>query len=340
MAVITSSAGLTGIEKAAILMITLGPELSSKILKQLPDVMIEKLTFEIANITQVEPRIRQEIMSEFIETQRASSYIREGGLDYAKEILTKALGNKKAEEIISNSERLAQKRRPFILARKTEPVQLLKTIVNEHPQTIALVLCFLQPERAAQVLSGLPDELKADVAYRIATMNKTSPRVIKQIEVILDKKLQNVLEGNFESYGGVKTVVDILNAVNRSTEKSIMEALHREDAELADKIKDSMFVFEDIIGLDNTYIQRILREVDKNDLALALKGSNKDVQDIILGNLSKRAADTLKEDMEFMGPVRLTAVEEAQHRIVEVIRRLDEAREIVINRGGQDAVVV
>lgn len=331
---------LTGVEKAAILLISLGPELSSKVLKMLPDAMIEKVTFEIANITQVESRVRNEIMTEFIETQKASNYIREGGLDYAKEILTKALGPKKAEEIISNSERLAQKRKPFTLARKTDPLQLLKTIMNEHPQTIALILCFLQSDKAAQVLSGLPDDLKADVAYRVATMNRTSPRVIKQIEQTLDKKLSNVLEGNFESYGGIRTLVEILNSVNRGTEKSIMEALSREDEELAEEIKDNMFVFEDIINLDNTYIQRILREVDKSDLALALKGASKEVSDVIFGNISKRAAETLKEDIEFLGPVRLTAVEEAQHKIVAIIRKLDEAGEIVVNRGGQSALVI
>lgn len=331
---------LTDVEKAAILLISLGPELSSKVLKMLPDAMIEKVTFEIANITQVESRVRNEIMTEFIETQKASNYIREGGLDYAKEILTKALGPKKAEEIISNSERLAQKRKPFTLARKTDPLQLLKTIMNEHPQTIALILCFLQSDKAAQVLSGLPDDLKADVAYRVATMNRTSPRVIKQIEQTLDKKLSNVLEGNFESYGGIRTLVEILNSVNRGTEKSIMEALSREDEELAEEIKDNMFVFEDIINLDNTYIQRILREVDKSDLALALKGASKEVSDVIFGNISKRAAETLKEDIEFLGPVRLTAVEEAQHKIVAIIRKLDEAGEIVVNRGGQSALVI
>lgn len=331
---------LTGIEKAAILFITLGPDLSSKVLKLLPESMIEKITFEIANITQVEPLIKDEILTEFIETQRASQYIKEGGLDYARDILTKALGSKKAEEILMNSERLAQKRKPFALARKTDPIQLLKTIVNEHPQTIALILCFLQSDKAAQILSGLPEEIKSDVAYRIATMNKTSPKVIKQVEQILDKKLSNVLEGNFEAYGGIKTLVDILNSANRGTEKSILEALEQEDADLAEEIKDSMFVFEDIINLDNVYIQRVLRDVDNSDLALALKGASKDVADLIFANISKRAAETLKEDIEFMGPVRITAVEEAQHKIVGIIRRLDETGEIIISRGDKGEIVI
>lgn len=331
---------LTGIEKAAILFITLGPDLSSKILKKLPESMIEKITFEIANITRVEPAVKDEIITEFVETQRASQYIKEGGLDYARDILTKALGSKKAEEILMNSERIAQTRKPFTLARKTDPIQLLKTIVNEHPQTIALISCFLQPDKAAQILSGLPEEIKSDVAYRIATMNKTSPKVIKQVEQILDKKLSNVLEGNFEAYGGIKTLVEILNSTNRGTEKSILEALEQEDADLAEEIKDSMFVFEDIINLDNVYVQRVLRDVDNSDLALALKGSSKEVADHVYANISKRAAETLREDIEFMGPVRITAVEEAQHKIVGIIRRLDEAGEIIINRGDQGEVVV
>jgi len=331
---------LSGVEKAAVLMITLGPDLSSKILKMLPESMIEKITFEIANITQVEPVVKDEILTEFIETQRASQYIKEGGLDYARDILTKALGSKKAEEILANSERLAIKRKPFTLARKTDPLQLLKTIVNEHPQTIALILCFLQADKSAQIISGLPDDIKSDVAYRIATMNKTSPKVIKQVEQILDKKLSNVLDGNFESYGGIKTLVEILNSANRGTEKSILESLEQEDADLAEEIKDSMFVFEDVINLDSIYVQRVLRDVDNSDLALALKGASKDVADHIYANISKRAVETLREDIEFMGPVRITAVEEAQHKIVGIIRRLDEAGEIIISRGDQGEIVV
>lgn len=338
--VLVAQQKLSGVEKAAILMITLGPELSAKIMKLLPEQMIEKITFEIANITQVAPIVKDEILTEFIETQRASQYIKEGGLDYAREILTKALGAKKAEEILMNSERLAQKRKPFTMARKTEPIQLLKTIVNEHPQTIALILCFLQPDKAAQILSGLPEEIKSDVAYRIATMNKTSPKVIKQVEQILDRKLSNVLEGNFESYGGISTLVEILNSANRGTEKSILEALEQEDADLAEEIRDSMFVFEDIINLENVYIQRVLRDVDNSELALALKGASKDVADLIFANISKRAAETLKEDIEFMGPVKITAVEEAQHKIVAIIRRLDEAGEIIISRGDQGGLIV
>ncbi|MFA5527270.1 MAG: flagellar motor switch protein FliG [Peptostreptococcales bacterium] len=331
---------LTGVEKAAILFIALGPDVSANVLRLLPESMIEKISFEIANITSVKASLKNEILTEFVEIQRASQYIQEGGIDYAKEILTKALGVKKADEILLNTERLAQRRRPFTLARKTDPSQLLKTIVNEHPQTIALILSFLQADKAAQVLSGLSDEVKTDVAYRIATMNKTSPKVIKQVEQILDRRLSNVLDGNFESYGGIRTLVEILNSSNRGTERSILEALEEQNAELAEKIRDGMFVFEDITNLDGVYIQRVLREVDNSDLALALKGASKEVSNLIYANISKRAAETLKEDVDFMGPVKITTVEESQQKIVSIIRRLDESGEIIINRGGESAIII
>lgn len=331
---------LSGVEKAAVLFISMGPEKSSKVLKLLPDPMIEKITYEIANITSVEPEIRDGILQEFVEMNQAREYIRQGGLDYARDILTRALGTQRAQNIIESSARLAMQKKPFAMARRTDPFQLLKTILNEHPQTIALILCFLQADKAAQILSNLPEEIKTDVALRIATMNKTSPAVIKRVEAILDNKLSNVVDNNFEAYGGVKTLVDILNAVNRSTEKNIIDEMGKENPELAEEIKESMFVFEDIITLDGTAIQRVLREIDNNDLALAIKGASLDVAEAIYKNMSKRAADTLKEDVEFLGPVRLVAVEEAQHKIVAVIRRLEEAGEIFMSRGGEDALIV
>jgi flagellar motor switch protein FliG len=330
---------LTGVEKAAVLFISLGSDNSSKVFKMLPEQMIEKITYEIANITTVEPSVRDGILAELVEMNQAREYISQGGIDYARDILTRALGSQRALSIIENSSRLAMKKKPFSIARRTDPLQLLKTIENEHPQTIALILCFLQPEKSAQILSELSDEIKTDVAYRIATMNKTSPVVIKQVEKVLDGKLSNVVDNNFESYGGVRTLVDILNAVNRSTEKNIVESMAMEDPELAEEIKDSMFIFEDIISLDNAAIQRVLRDVDNSDLSLAVKGASQDVADIIYNNISKRAAETLKDDVEFLGPVRLMAVEEAQQKIVGIIRRLDEAGEIFLNRGGDDAII-
>lgn len=331
---------LTGVEKAAIFFITLGPDRSAKVMKLLPEKMIEQITYEISNITKVEPTMRDEVIKEFVDMNEKFEYFKEGGVDFARDVLTKALGSQKAQDIIETSSQMALTRKPFMLARRSDPIQLLKTIISEHPQTIALILCFLQPDKAASILSSIPDELQSDVAFRIATMNKTSPLVIKRVEKILDEKLSNVVDNNFESYGGVDTLVGILNSVNRPTEKNIMEQLDTRDHDLAEKIKLSMFVFEDIVTLDNAAIQRVLREIDNNDLVVAMKGASDEVIDAIFTNLSKRAAETLKEDMEFLGPVRLTVVEEAQHKIVGAIRRLEEVGEIFLNRGGEDAVIL
>ncbi|MCX7695796.1 MAG: flagellar motor switch protein FliG [Caloramator sp.] len=331
---------LTGVQKAAILFITLGPDASAPILKKLPENDIQKITFEIANMQKIKKELREEVLQEFVNLNKAKDYILEGGFDYAKNLLSKALGPQKAMEIIEKVSEITQQYRPFSIARKADAQQLLNVIINEHPQTIALILCYLQPEKAAQLLSGLPEELQTDVAKRIATMSNTSPIVIEEVEEILEKKLSNVVRSDFATIGGVQTLVDILNNVDRATEKSIIEELDRYQPELAEKIRDSMFVFEDIITLDNASIQRILREVDMKVLALALKGCSEDVSNIIYSNMSKRAAQTLKEDLEFMGPVRLIDVEKAQQQIVSIIRRLDEAGEIVMSRGGDDAIIV
>ena len=331
---------LRGIEKAAVLMIALGPEISSNIIKRLPEGMIEKVTYEIANTTQVSSEQRKSVLSEFMEMSLAKDYITEGGLDYARNILTKALGSKRAKEIIDTVSEITQQRRPFAIARKADAQQLFNTISKEHPQTIALILCYLQPDKAATVISGLPQEMQTDVAYRIATMNRTSPVVIKQVESVLEKKLSSVIGSDFATVGGVETLVDILNSVDRGTDKNILEELEKDQPELAEQVREGMFVFEDIVLLDGASIQRILREVDTNDLALALKGSSEDVANAIYKNLSKRAAQTLKEDIEFMGPVRLIEVEQAQQRIVGIVRRLDETGEIILSRGGEDAIIL
>ncbi|SHE57003.1 flagellar motor switch protein FliG [Clostridium fallax] len=331
---------LTGIQKAAILFITLGPEVSSSIIKKFPESDIQKITYEIANTTSVTAEQRQEILQEFLELNRARDYILEGGIEYAKALLSKALGPQRANEILQKVSEATQQYRPFAIARKADANQLLNVISNEHPQTIALILCYLQAEKAAQVLSELPNEVQSDVAYRVATMNSTSPMVIKEIEKVLDSKLSSIVRSEVSTLGGVDTLVDILNQVDRTTEKNITEGLEQEDVELAEKVKSSMFVFEDIIMLDNTSIQRILREVDVKDLSLALKGCSDDVASVIFNNQSKRAATSLKEDMEFLGPVRLMDVEKAQQKIVSIIRRLDDSGEIIISRGGEDAVIL
>lgn len=331
---------LSGVQKAAILFITLGPDASAGIIKKLPESEIQKITYEIANITSVKPEQKEEILNEFLQMNKAKDFILEGGIEYAKTLLGKALGAQRAKEIMDKVTEATQQFRPFSIARKADAHQLLNIISNEHPQTIALILCYLQSDKAGQILSSLPEDIQIEVAYRIASMSNTSPAMIKEIEKVLDSKLSSIVKSDIAALGGVETLVDILNQVDRTTEKNITEGLERENAELAEKIKESMFVFEDIITLDDISIQRILREIEAKDLALALKGCSEEVANAIFRNQSKRAAATLKEDMEFLGPVRLIDVEKAQQKIVAIIRRLDEAGEIVISRGGEDAIIV
>lgn len=331
---------LTGVQKAAILFITLGPEASANIIKKLPEAEIQKITYEIANISSVKPEQKDQILKEFIQMNKAKDYLIEGGVEYARNLLSKALGSQRASEILDKVTEATQQFRPFAIARKADAAQLLNIISDEHPQTIALILSYMQPEKAGQVIGELPEDLQADVAYRIATMSSTSPTVVKEIEKVLDSKLSSVVKSDMKSIGGVQTIVDILNQVDRTTERNIMDNMEKQDAELAEKIKQSMFVFEDIVTLDDVSIQRVLREVETKDLSLALKGCSEEVANVIFRNQSKRAAASLKEDMEFLGPVRIMDVEKAQMRIVGIIRRLDEAGEIVISRGGQDAIVV
>lgn len=331
---------LTGVQKAAILFISLGPEASAGIIKKLPETEIQKVTYEIANIASVKYNQKQEILDEFLALNKAQEFLLEGGMDYARNLLSKALGSARAGEILEKVSEATQQFRPFSIARKADSYQLLNVITNEHPQTIALILCYLQPDKAGQIISSLPEELQTDVAFRIANMSATSPMVVKEIEKVLDEKLSTVVKSDLKSIGGVQTIVDILNQVDRTTERNITEGLEKEDSELAEKIKESMFVFEDIVALDDASIQRVLREVESKELALALKGCSEDVTEAVYRNQSKRASAALKEDIEFLGPVRLLDVEKSQQRIVGVIRRLDEAGEIVISRGGEDAIIV
>lgn len=330
---------MSGREKAARLLISLGPERSADIFKHLKEEEIEELTLEIANIRTVTPDEKEGILNEFYQVCLARDYIVEGGITYAKDILEKALGTQKAFDIINKLTSSLQVR-PFDFIRKTEPSQLLNFIQNEHPQTIALILVYLKPQQASALLAALPQDKQADVAKRIAVMDRTSPDIIKEVEKVLEKKLSALVSEDFTSAGGVQTIVDILNIVDRSTEKNIMETLEIEDTELAEEIKRRMFIFEDIITLDNRSIQRFLRDVDNNMLAVALKGSSDEVKNIVFNNMSKRMAEMIKEDIEFMGPVRLREVEEAQQKIVNVIRKLEDEGEIIISRGGGDEIVV
>ncbi len=329
----------TGREKAAMLLITLGPERSAQIFKHLKEDEIEQLTLEIANIRSVSPQDKNKILEEFYQICLAQEYIAEGGIGYAKDILEKALGTEKTMEII-NKLTVSLQVRPFDFVRKADPSQVLNFIQSEHPQTIALILAYLKPQQAAVILSSLPQDKQADVARRIAVMDRTSPEIIKEVERVLEKKLSSLVTEDYTATGGLQAIVDVLNSVDRGTEKFIMETLEIEDADLAEEIRKRMFVFEDILQLDNRSIQRFLREVDNSQLAIALKGATEEVQNVIYNNMSKRLTEMIKEDIEFMGPVRLKDVEEAQQKIVNVIRKLEDAGEIIISRGGGDEIVV
>lgn len=330
---------LSGKKKAAILLLSLGPELSSRILKQFTEQEIEAVTMEIANLSRVDKELRDEVLNEFMLIGQAQRFMLEGGVDYARELLEKTLGRHKAVEIIKRLKEQV-KVKPFTFVRHTDPKQLVNMISREHPQTIAMILSYLDSQQAAMVLSDLPGDMRADIARRVALMERTSPEILKEVERVLRDKLSTVFQQDFTQAGGLGTVVDILNRVDRGTEKLILEELEKEDAELADEIRQRMFIFEDIITLDDASIQRVVREVESKDLARALKGASEEVKDRIFRNISKRAAEMLQEDLEFMGPVRLREVEEAQQRIVAIIRRLDESGEIIISRGGEDAIVV
>ena len=330
---------ISGIQKAAILLIALGPEKSSQIFKHLKEDEIEELTLEIANIRTVTPQAKDEVINEFYEICLAQQYIAEGGIGYAKELLEKALGGDKAVDIISKLTASLQVK-PFEFIRKTDGSQITNFIQDEHPQTIALILSYLSASQASAIIAALPLERQADVAKRIALMDRTSPDVIKEVEKVLESKLASMVNQDYTIIGGVDQVVEILNAVDRATEKHIMENLEIEDPELADEIRKKMFVFEDILLIDDRSIQRVLKDVSSEDLALALKGANEQVQETIYRNLSKRLAVMIKEDMEFMGPVRMKDVEDAQQKIVNIIRKLEESGEIVISRGGGDEIIV
>ncbi len=332
--------GLSGKEKAAALLVALGPELSSKVFRHLSDDEIEQITLQIASLRNVQPEVREKVIDEFHELSVAKDYLAHGGLDYAKDLLERALGTQKAMEILDRLTATLQVR-PFEFVRQTDPSQVLGFMQNEHPQTIALILAYLQPEQAAVILQSLPTSLQAEVAKRLATMDRTAPEIIQQVEKVLERKLSSLWSQEYTAAGGIEAAVAVLNRVDRSTEKSIMENLEQEEPELAEEIKKRMFVFEDIVILDNRSLQRVLRDVDLGkDLPLALKVASDEVKEKIFQNISKHAGETLRENMDFLGPVRLRDVEEAQQRIVNTIRRLEEAGEIVISRGGEDEIIV
>ncbi|MDR1252326.1 MAG: flagellar motor switch protein FliG [Treponema sp.] len=329
----------TGRQKAAIFLVTIGTEISAEIFKYLREDEIETLTFEIARLETIDAEQKDTILQEFQELMMANQFISTGGIDYARELLEKSLGSQKAIDIINRLTSSLQVR-PFDFIRRTDPAHLLNFIQQEHPQTIALILAYLEPNKASVILQNLPHEVQSDVARRIATMDRTSPEVLREVERVLEKKLSTLSSEDYTTAGGVPSIVEILNLVDRASEKQIIEALEDEDPELAEEIKKRMFVFEDIVMLDDRAIQKVMREVDSQELAKALKSVDTEVQDKIFRNMSKRAASMLKEDMEYMGPVRLKDVEEAQQKIVSIIRHLEDTGEIVVARSGEDEMVV
>jgi flagellar motor switch protein FliG len=329
---------LTNRKKAAILMVALGPETASNLFQHMTPDEIDVVSLEVARMGRVNAQLRESVIEEFHELCVAQEFIAEGGMDAAREMLQSAFGDERAALIVSRVMQAMQVM-PFDFLKKADASQITTFIQNEHPQTIALIIAYLQPAQAAAILSGLPQDLRADVARRLATLDKTPPEVIREVESVLQKKLSSVVSTDFSHAGGVKSLVEVLNYVDRSTEKTIIESLSESNPEIAEEVKKNMFVFEDIILLDDRAIQMVLKEVDTKELAVALKGVGENTQVRIFKNMSERAAAMMKEEMEFMGPVRLKSVEESQQRIVGVIRKLEDAGEIIVARGGGEEMI-
>lgn len=330
---------LSGKEKVAALLVALGPDTASSILKGLEsNEDIESITLAVANLGKLAPDTSEAILEEFYFMIQANEYITTGGIGYARELLAKALGVDRAEQILN---RLADSltTMPFEFIRQADPMQLVNFIQNEHPQTIALILAYMRPPQAALVISGLDPDMQIDVATRIAQMDRTNPAVLREVEKVLEKKFSAVMSQDFTNTGGIQALVDVLNHVDRSTEKTIMESLEEQNPDLSEEIKKLMFVFEDIVLLDDRSIQRVLREVENKDLALALKGANEDVRNRIFKNMSERMANMVRDELAYLGPVRVRDIEEIQQKIVGIIRTLEERAEIIISRGGADEVI-
>ncbi len=325
-------------EKAAIILIAMGKEMSAQIMRHLSDPEIEKLTTEIAKVENIDSKTEMAVLNEFYSLLKASEYILEGGVTYAKDLLEESLGKTRADAIMK---KITEELNPtgFSLLKDVDPIHLLEFIRNEHPQTIALILSQLNPAQASSVLSQLPEDVQTDVAMRIATMEKISPEIIHEIESVLDVHLKEVISGNLSASGGIKAVASILNLVDRSTEKSIVSNMEMENPELASSIKNLMFVFEDILILDDKSIQLILKEVDTKELAIALKAASDELKEKLFKNVSERVEQMINEEMEYAGPLRLSVVEESQQRIVEIVRRLEDEQQIVIVRGSEGGEV-
>jgi len=331
----------SGLEKAAILLISLGADLSSAVLKLggFFDDEVERISYAITNIDVVPKNVKEKVLQEFVQLGEAREFLAKGGLPYAKEMLIKTYGKQKAEQII---ERLTRDFTPppFHALRKTDPRVLYNFIRNEHPQTIALILSYLDPEQSSVIMESLPPDLQGEIARRIATMERVSPEITQDLEKMLEHKLSAVVQHDETVTGGVGSLVNILNVVGRNTEKNVLDNLEYIDPGLAEEVRKRMFIFDDIIKLDDISIQRFLRDVDNKDLAMAMRGASEPVRQCIYRNQSKRAANLLRDEIDYMGPVRVKDVEEAQMRIVKIIRSLEESGEIVISKGGDEAIVI
>ena len=334
-----AESGYSGVRKASVLLLTLGTEKASRILKHMSDEDIERLTLELAKLEKVNDNEKKSVLTEFVTNFRAREFMASGGIEYARDMLEKAVGVEKALEIL---ERLTSNLqvKPFDFLKKTDPMQLVNVLQNEHPQTIALILCYLLPKQAAQVIGSLPEGLKAEVVKRIAMLDKANPEVVREVERVLERKVSTFVTQDFAQVGGLDTVVEFMNSLDRTTEKEILDKLSETDPELSEEIRRHMFVFEDVVKLDDRSMQMVLREVDTKDLSRALKGASEEILNKIVSNLSKRAGQLLKEEIEFLGPLRVVDVEEAQQKIVNVIRRLEESGEIFIALGGGEELIV
>jgi len=331
---------LTATQKAAIALVAFGTEVSSLVLRTLNEENLERLTVEIANLREVSPEVEEQVIKECHDIFMARKYVSQGGIDFARSILEKAVGSKRALDILNRLES-SLRTSGFNLLKNIDPRQLVNFIQNEHPQTISLILTQLIPQQAAAVLSELPPELQAEVALRVATMEKISPDVLKEVEATLESHFQSTAGRDLSVSGGAKTIAEILNLIETAAEKNILQAIEAENPDLASEIKNMMFVFDDLILLDDRGIQRLLKEVETKDLAISLKAASEEVKNKIFANVSERVAVLVKEEMEFMGPMRLSDVEAAQQRIVETVRRLEEEGQIVVaGRGGKEDIIV
>jgi flagellar motor switch protein FliG len=330
---------LEGLTKAAILLLSIDTERASAVLKSMDAEAVEEVTRELAGLGRVPPETVSAVVHEFYHTASAMQHAAEGSLDHARLLLSEALDPKLAAKVMQQIQTQVQKT-PFSFLQRAESENLLTFIQDEHPQTIALITCHLPHHKASEILMGLPMQKQIEVIKRIANMEQTNPQVIREVEKGLESRLSNMLVQSAEKMGGVPTVSEILNLADRSTEKSILEGLEAEDPDLVEQIRRLMFVFEDVLLVDDRGIQTVLKEVDNEELSLALKTASKELQDKILGNMSERAGDMIREDMEFMGPVRVSDVEAAQQRIVDIVRRLEEAGEIIIQGRGDAELIV